>query len=142
MAEVSSTLCYRLADTLAIKLNYDSAAGEIRGKQTRDVNVGPVEVPFEIEVIESAINASKHSIIARIAGNLHVLVTVSPRRTRVYVINYAKIDGPSANMLKAAFGGVMHKHIVAAFGKALVVVYESDGLSKTRWHEFTGTSGD
>lgn len=124
-----------------MKLNYNPESGQITGRTVREVNVGPAEVPFEIEVIESAINASKHSVVARIAGNLHVLVTASQKRARVYVLNYAKIDGPSAGLLKRSLGAINHKDVVSAAGRALVAVYESDGLSKTRWNELDIRSG-
>lgn len=130
---LKSTLCYKIADTLGMTLSWNDAVGRLVGGKTVDLRFGDVLIPFTATVIESAITHTKHSIIAKIAGNLHLLVTATDKRVRVYVMDYAKIDGESTRLLDRMHKASEHKLICSELGRALVACYETEGLSVKKW---------
>lgn len=132
MAVMSSTLAYAVADTLAMEIKWDSKTGKLSGTRERVLMFGNVPVPMRIAIIDSKVKPDKASVLVRVAGNMMLLVTASMRRTRVYLINAAKYDGDAKDML-ANTDHFEHKSICRDLGKAAVLVWESAGMSKSKW---------
>ncbi|CAA2141491.1 hypothetical protein [Hyphomicrobium sp. ghe19] len=134
MADVSSGLCYALADTLSMELHWDHRAEKLKGESDRILTFGDLEVMLPVRVVDSKVLEGRAILLVRVLGNLLVLVTASMRRVRVYVLNAAKYDG-DANTMLANTICADHKTICAGLGKAIVRVFESEGHSKTRWNK-------
>lgn len=135
MADVSSTMAYAIADTLAMELYWDAKEGKLHGIRTRVLQFGDLQVPMNVEIIDSKVADSKTTVLVKVMGNLMLLVTASLKRVRVYVINAARYDGNAQTILADMPSLREHKEIVASLNKGLVRVYESAGMSKTNWNE-------
>jgi hypothetical protein len=135
MAHLSSTLAYGIADTLAMELRWDHKKEKLTGAADRVLKIGDFNVPMHVKIIDSKLQAGKLSVLVRVMGNLMLLVTSSLKRQRVYLLNAAKYDGDADAMLANLTHLSEHKGICKQLGRAIVRVFESEGLSKKNWFE-------
>lgn len=132
MADISSTLAYAIADTLAMDLQWDDKGGKLTGEKLREFTFGDLRVPLDVKIIDSKVKPDKVTVLVRVLGNLMLLVTASMRRVRVYLLDSAKYDGSALKMLET-IDCFDHKRIAEGLGKSMVQVFESEGHSKSRW---------
>lgn len=135
MADISSTMAYAIADTLVMELQWDDKAGKLSGEKKRVLQFGDMQVPMTISIVDSKIADSKTTVLVKVMGNLMLLVTASMKRVRIYILNAARYDGDANSILKNLSSLREHTTIVSEIGKALVRVYESEGMSKSKWSE-------
>lgn len=134
MAILSSTLAYDLADILAMSIEYDRATEKITGTAQKTISLGGLEVVVKPKIVASRVELDKVQALVRVMGNLYLLVTVSHRNRRVYVVNAAKFDGVlEEELLDRSLW--QHKIIAEALGRSMVKVFEQTSLTKKTWAE-------
>lgn len=132
---------YALADILAMPVHYDAKRDRLTGDAVKLVSLGDLDVKFRPRIVDSRVMIERCDALVNIKGNLYVLVTVSMRRSRVYVINAAKFDGAIEEELleRSMFA---HNDIMKRLGASAVRVYEQQniGADKT-WIELGSAKG-
>lgn len=128
-------MAYAIADTLAMDLTWDAQAGKLLGEKKRTLQFGDLAVPMTVSIVDSFVGGGKTTVLVKVMGNLMLMVTASMKRVRVYVLNAARYDGDANSILKDLSSISDHKRIATEIGKSLVRVYESQGMSKTKWSE-------
>lgn len=134
MADLNDNWMYSLADVLGADLTYDPVKNTITAQLERHVPVGKVRFTLKPKILSSLVYSTRHAMLIHVVGNVVMLLTVSAKRIRIYLLNSATYSGTIADLNLRELH--CKEHVEKVCGAALVKCWERGSQTyDTTWTE-------
>lgn len=128
--KLNDRVAYSIADILQIPIDYDKVTKLVTGSVVKKVDLNGLEVSLNPTIVSSNIGGSRTDLLVHVIGDLHLILTYSVNRCRIYFVDASKFDGDLVEECSDGFDDY-HDKIVKFLGPALTRCFESQTGSDT-----------